>query len=153
MDDSFPLTILPRPRSMCRWLFLFQLVLVLTSSSGLSQTDSERGGKSVRSLIGSWKSTDRSKVSLKTFGTDGTYVELVTFLGARATITGIYRLEGECLWWIDQKLTVDRRGGDVLPPIDHVRLNEEQMVTIKWKNDNQFVVSGDRARVYRRVQP
>jgi hypothetical protein len=153
MDNSFPLTILPRPRSMYRWLFLFQLVLVLVSPSGLSQTDSERAGKSVRSLIGSWKSIDRSRVSLKTFGTDGTYVEVVTFLGARATVTGIYRLVGERLWWIEHKLTVDRRGGDVLPPTDHVRLNEEQMVTIKWKGDNQFVVPGDRARVYRRVPP
>ena len=53
MDNSLPLTILPRPRSMYRWLFLFQLVLVLASSSGLSQTDRERAGKSVRSLVGS----------------------------------------------------------------------------------------------------
>ena len=134
MDNSFPLTILPRPRSMYRWLFLFQLVLVLASPSGLSQTDSERAGKSARSLIGSWKSSDRSVVSLKTFRTDGTYVELVTFLGARATATGIYRLEGQRLRWIAQKLTMDRRGGDVLSPTDHVRLNEEQMVTIKWKD-------------------
>ncbi len=153
MDNSFPLTILPRPRSMYRWLFLFQLVLVLASPSGLSQTDSERAGKSARSLIGSWKSSDRSVVSLKTFRTDGTYVELVTFLGARATATGIYRLEGQRLRWIAQKLTTDRRGGDVLPPTDHVRLNEEQMVTIKWKGADEFVTSGDRIRVFQRVRP
>jgi hypothetical protein len=48
---------------------------------------------------------------------------------------------------------MDRRGGDVLPPTDHVRLNEEQMVAIKWKGVDQFVTSGDRTRVFQRVQP
>ena len=38
-------------------------------------------------------------------------------------------------------------------PTDHVRLNEEQMVTIKWKGADGFVTSGDRIRVFQRVRP
>lgn len=80
-------------------------------------------------------------------------MEVVAFLGASATATGIYRLEGQRLRWIAQKLTMDRRGGDVVPPTDHVRLNEEQMVTIKWKGADGFVTSGDRIRVFQQVRP
>jgi hypothetical protein len=144
-----------RVKSMYLGLFLFQLAVVwiVAPPFGIAQTRSERSAESARPLVGSWKSTDRSRVTVKTFRTDGTYVEVVTFLGARATVTGIYRLEGQRLWWIEQKLTVDRRGGDVLPPTGHVRLNEEQMVTIRWKGADQFVTSGDRTRVFQRVRP
>jgi len=136
-----------------RFFFLFQLALVLASPPGIGQTGSERSAESARPLVGSWKSTDRSRVSVKTFRTDGTYVEVVAFLGASATATGIYRLKEQRLRWIAQKLTMDRRGGDVVPPTDHVRLNEEQMVTIKWKGADGFVTSGDWIRVFQRVRP
>src|SRR5262245_29008614 len=121
-----------RVKSMYRRLFLFQLAVgwIVAAPLGNAQTGSEHSREGASPLVGSWKSTDRSRVSVKTFRTDGTYVEVVTFLGASTTVTGIYRSEGQRLWWIAQRLTVDRRGGDVLPPKDHVRLNEEQMVTI-----------------------
>jgi hypothetical protein len=142
-------------KSMYLRLFLLQfaVLLLLVTLVDIAQTESQCHAGSPRPLVGSWKSTDRSRVSVKTFRTDGTYVEVVTFLGASATATGIYLLEGQRLWWIAQKLTMDRRGGDVLPPTDHVRLNEEQMVTIKWKGADQFVSSGDRIRVFQRVRP
>ena len=139
-------------KSMYLRLFFLQFTVLLLPFC-IAQTESDRPAGSPRPLVGSWKSTDRSRVSVKTFRTDGTYVEVVTFLGASATATGIYRLEGQRLRWIAQKLTMDRRGGDVLPPTDHVRLNEEQMVTIKWKGADGFVTSGDRIRVFQRVRP
>ena len=144
-----------RVKSIYLRLFLFQLAVgsVMAVPLRNAQTGNEHYREGASPLVGSWKSTDRSRVTVKTFRTDGTYVEVVTFLGASATATGIYRLEGQRLWWIAQKLTMDRRGGDVLPPTDHVRLNEEQVVTIKWKGPDQFMTSGDRAKVFQRVRP
>lgn len=77
----------------------------------------------------------------------------LTILGARVTITGIYRVEANQLYWTGQKLFIDRRGGDVLPPTRHARLNEEQKATIEWRDGDMFVIRGDRAVVYRRVRP
>ncbi len=71
---------------------------------------------------------------------------------ARSTVTGIYRLEGQHLWWLAQRLTMDRAGGDVLPPTRHVRLNEERRVKIKWQGVDVFVILSDRAIVYRRIR-
>jgi hypothetical protein len=109
--------------------------------------------ESARRLIGTWSSNHPRGAIVKTFRSDGTYSETSRFLGARATVTGIYRLEGQQLWWVEQKLTINRAGGDVLPPTGHVRLNEEQKVTIKWKGADQFVILGDRTMLYQRVRP
>jgi hypothetical protein len=103
-------------------------------------------------LVGRWNSTDSRRTTTKTFGGDGDYHESYGFLGAGVTIAGIYRVEGNQLYWTARKLFIDRRGGDVLPPTRHARLNEEQRATIKWRNGDMFVIQSDRAVVYRRVR-
>jgi hypothetical protein len=104
-------------------------------------------------LIGSWRLTDRGKTSVKTFRADGTYTEVRRLLGAKATVTGVYRVEGQELLWVAQKLTIDRAGGDVLPPTRDVHLDREQKARMSWKGADTFVISGDREILYRRVRP
>lgn len=104
-------------------------------------------------LVGRWNSTDSRRTTTKTFGGDGDYQESYGFLGARVTVAGIYRVERNQLFWTGRKLFIDRRGGDVLPPTRHARLNEEQKATIEWRNGDMFVIRSDRAVVYRRVRP
>lgn len=135
--------------------FFLALLIMLWPATSLPsdvQTASQPSADSAQRLIGTWRSNDPRRTSVKTFGADGTYSEVLRLLGARATVTGIFRLEGEQLWWVEQKLTINRAGGDVLPPTRHVRLNEEQRVKIKWKNADEFVILGDRTIVYRRIR-
>ena len=119
----------------------------------MAQTQSWPSEESAQRLIGSWRSGNRGKISVKTFGVDGTYTEVTSLMVARATVTGIYRLEGQQLWWVEQRPTINRAGGDVLPPTRHVRLNEEQRVKIKWQGADEFMILSDRAVVYRRMRP
>lgn len=137
------------------WLIWVQLTIVwiVAPPPSIAQTQSWLSEESAQRLIGSWRSTDRGKVSVKTFFADGTYTEVTSLMVARATVTGVYRLEGQQLWWVEQRLTINRAGGDVLPPTGHVRLNEEQIVKIKWKGADEFVILSDRAIVYRRMRP
>ena len=135
--------------------FFLALLIMLWPATSLPsdvQTASQPSDDSAQRLIGTWRSNDPRRTSVKTFGADGTYSEVLRLLGACATVTGIFRLEGEQLWWVEQKLTINRAGGDVLPPTRHVRLNEEQRVKIKWKNADEFVILGDRTIVYRRIR-
>jgi hypothetical protein len=103
-------------------------------------------------LIGSWRSADQGKITVKTFGADGTYTEVRRLLGATATVTGVYRVEGQELLWVAQRLTVVRAGGDVLPPTRDIRLDREQKAMMSWKGADAFVISGDREILYRRVR-
>ena len=132
------------------WIQL-AVVLAVAMPSNIAETRESEGF--AQRILGSWKSTDGSKVSVKTFHADGTYTEIARLMVARATITGLYRLEGQQLWWVAQKLTMDRREGDVFPPTRHVRLNKEQKATIEWRNGDMFVIRSERAIVYRRVLP
>jgi hypothetical protein len=89
---------------------------------------------------------------VKTFSADGTYTEVRRLLGAKATVTGVYRVEGQELLWVAQRLTVDRAGGDVLPQTRDVRLDREQKGMMSWKGADAFVISGDGEIIYRRVR-
>lgn len=142
-------------KSLYRWLLWVPLVSVsiVALIPGGARVETRPVDESARRLIGIWSSNYPRGATVKTFRIDGTYSETTRFLGARATVTGIYRLEGEQLWWVEQKLTINRAGGDVLPPTGHVRLNEEQKVTIRWKGADQFVILGDRTMRYQRVRP
>lgn len=137
--------------------FLLVLSVVLWAATSLlpgdAQAASPPSDEAAQRLIGTWSSNNPSRASVKTFRPDGTYTEVLRLLGARAMVTGIYRLEGQQLWWLEQKLTINRAGGDVLPPTGHVRLNEEQNVTIEWNSANGFVILKERTTVYRRVRP
>lgn len=137
------------------WLIWVPLTIgwIVATPPSMAQTQSWPSEESAQRLIGSWRSGNRGKISVKTFGADGTYTEVTSLMVARATVTGIYRLEGQQLWWVEQRLTINRAGGDVLPPTRHVRLNEEQRVKIKWKGADEFVILSDRAVVYRRMRP
>jgi len=126
---------------------------ILLCGSVVVRVDCALSDEPARRLIGSWRLTDHGKTSVKTFRADGTYTEVRRLLGAKATVTGVYRVEGQELLWIAQRLTMDRAGGDVLPPTRDVRVDQEQKVRISWKGADAFVTSGDRTRTYRRVQP
>jgi len=120
--------------------FLLFLPVVLWAATSLpsdAQTASQQSDNSVQRLIGTWSSNDPSRAGVKTFGADGTYTEVLRLLGTRAMVNGIYRVEGEQLWWVEQRLTVNRAGGDVLSPKGHVRLNEAQRAKIKWKGADE----------------
>jgi hypothetical protein len=128
-------------------------VWIVALPAGGAWVETRPVDESARRLIGTWRLNNPRGAIVKTFRSDGTYSETSRFLGARATVTGIYRLEGQQLWWVEQKLTINRAGGDVLPPTRHVRLNDEQKVTIRWKGADHFVILGDRTMLYQRVRP
>jgi hypothetical protein len=125
------------------------VVLAVVMPSNIAETREFEGF--AQRILGSWKSTEGSKVSVKTFHADGTYTETTRFLTASATVSGIYRIEGARLIWMDQKLTADRPPGHILPPTKHVRLNQEQRGDIRWNGADRFTVSGDLTKVYRRL--
>jgi hypothetical protein len=140
-----------------RWIvvwFLFvwiQLAVVLAVAMPSNTAETRESEGFAQRILGSWQSTEGSKVSVKTFHADGTYTETTRFLTASATVSGIYRIEGPRLIWMDQKVTADRPPGHILPPTRHVRLNQEQRGDIRWNGADRFTVSGDPAKVYRRL--
>ena len=78
-----------------RFLLVLPVVLwAATSLPGDAQTASQPFDESAQRLIGTWSSNDPLRASVKTFRPDGTYTEVLRLLGARAMVTGIYRLEG-----------------------------------------------------------
>ena len=135
-------------------MVLLALAVVWSGASthGGARAAGQATAEPVQGLIGSWTSTDRNKISTKIFRADGTFTEVRRLLGASATITGIYRLQGRELWWIARKLTIDRAGGDVLPPTADVRLDQEQKVIISWKGADAFMILGEPSILYQRVR-
>ena len=138
-----------------RMVFRFLLVLpfVLWAATSLpcdAQTASESSDEPAQRLIGTWGSNDPRRASVKTFRPDGTYTEVLRLLGARAMVTGIYRLQGETALAGRAEADSRSRGGDVRPPTGHVRLKEEQRVKIKWNNADELVILSDRSILYRR---
>ena len=81
-----------------RFLLVLPVVLWAATSSGDAQTARQSSDESAQRLIGTWSSNDPLRASVKTFRPDGTYTEVLRLLGARAMVTGIYRLEGQQLW-------------------------------------------------------
>ncbi len=138
---------------LCLAAAAFLLLGLIVSVPAAVEAESHAADDSSLKLVGRWNSTDSRRTTTKTFTGDGDYHESYQFLGARVTITGIYRVEGNQLFWTGRKLYIDRRGGDVLPPTRHARLNEEQKATIEWRNVDMFVIRSDRVVVYRRVRP
>jgi hypothetical protein len=138
---------------LCLAAAAFLLLELIVSVSTFVEAESHAADELSLKLVGRWNTTDSRRTTTKTFGGDGDYHESYAFLGTRVTITGIYRVEANQLYWTGQKLYIDRRGGDVLPPTRHARLNQEQKATIEWRNVDMFVIRSDRAVVYRRVRP